>query len=84
DSLALIGNGPPVLQIPLINPAYKTNSFSVSLPTQCGRVYSLQYKNSLTDANWIALPLSAGNGNNITVTDTNATNSQRFYRVQQW
>jgi glycerol-3-phosphate dehydrogenase len=84
DSLALIGNGPPMLQIPLMNPAYGTNRFSVSLPSQSGRVYSLQYKNSLTDTNWIALPLNAGNGTSLLITDKSATNSQRFYRVQQW
>ena len=84
DSVALIGNGPPMLQIPLINPAYNTNCFIVSLPTLSGRVYSLQYKNSLTETNWIASPLNAGNGKTIIVTDTNATNLQRFYRVRQW
>ncbi len=84
DSLALIGTGPPALQVPLINPACNTNRFSVSLPTQSGRVYSLQYKNTLMDTNWIALPLNAGNGKTLIVTDTSATNSQRFYRVQQW
>jgi Regulator of chromosome condensation (RCC1) repeat len=84
DSVALIGNGPPVAQIALANPTYNTNSFSISVPSQSGRVYSLQYKNSLTDTNWIALPLNAGNGTNIIVTDKSATNSQRFYHVQQW
>ena len=84
DSLALIGNGPPVLQVPLINLIGTTNQFSVSLPTQSGRVYSLQYKNSLADSNWLALPLTAGNGNTVILTDLGATNSQRFYRVQQW
>jgi hypothetical protein len=84
DSLALVGNGPPVLQTPLINATYQTNRFGVSLPTQSGRVYSLQYKNSLTDTNWTALPLSADNGKSITVNDPSATNSERFYRVLQW
>ena len=83
-SLALIGNGPPLSQIPLTNPIYQTNRFSVSLPTLSGKVYSLQYKSALTDTNWIALPLKPGNGKTLTVTDTNATDSQRLYRVQQW
>ena len=84
DSLALIGSAPPFLDVPLSNPTAGTNSFSVSLPTQSGKVYVLQYKGSLTYSNWTALPLNAGNGETIIVTDTSATNSQRFYRVQQW
>jgi Regulator of chromosome condensation (RCC1) repeat/Immunoglobulin I-set domain/Immunoglobulin domain len=83
-SLALIGNGPPLSQIPLTNPDYQTNRFSVSLPTMSGNVYSLQYKSALTDTNWIALPLKPGNGKTVIVTDTNASDFQRFYRVQQW
>ncbi len=83
-NLALIGNGPPVLHAPLSNPKWGTNCFSLSLPTQSGRVYRLEYKNSPTESNWTALPLAAGNGGTLTLTDTTATSSQRFYRVRQW
>lgn len=83
-SLALIGNGPPVLQVPMINPVISTNNFSLSLPTQSGRVYVLQYKNLLSESNWTDLPLLAGNGGTILLTDTAANNSQRFYRVLRW
>jgi len=83
-SMALIGNGPPVSQAPLANPQFGANHFSLSLPTQSGRVYVLQYQASLSSTNWLSLPLVPGNGGTVTLTDSSATNSQRFYRVQRW
>jgi len=82
--MALIGNGPPVSQAPLANPQFAANHFSLSLPTQSGRVYVLQYQASLSSPNWLSLPLVPGNGGTVTLTDSSATNSQRFYRVQRW
>ncbi|HXP60746.1 MAG TPA: hypothetical protein VN829_09655, partial [Dongiaceae bacterium] len=61
-SLALVGDAPPVVHTSLLSPSWNAGSFSVSLPTQSGRVYRLEYKSSLADANWVALPLVAGNG----------------------
>jgi alpha-tubulin suppressor-like RCC1 family protein len=84
NNLALLGNAPPTLQAPMSNPAWTPGGFSVSLPTQSGRVYRLEYKTSLTDSNWTALPLAAGNGGALTLTDPTATNLQRFYRVRWW
>ena len=34
-----------------------------------GRVFALEYKASLSDSNWIALPLVAGTGKMLTLTD---------------
>jgi alpha-tubulin suppressor-like RCC1 family protein len=82
-SLALVGTNPPVTQVALFQPNFGTNGFSVSLPTQNGRVYQLQYKNSLADQNWQSLPLRAGNGGILQLTDP-ASVPQRFYRVEQW
>ena len=81
-SLALVGDGPPVLQRPVVNPAWDTNGFSVSVPTQNGRVYALEYKASPSGGNWTPLPLAAGAGGVLSLTDLTATNSQRFYRVR--
>ena len=83
-SLALIGNGPPVTQVLLSDPNLGNNNFGLSLPSQSGKVYVLQYQNSLSDGNWISLPLVPGNGGTLLLTDLTATNSQRIYRVQQW
>jgi hypothetical protein len=44
--------------------------------------YTLQYKNSLTDTQW--LPLTApqpGTGSTLSLIDTNAPGPRRFYRV---
>jgi hypothetical protein len=83
-SLALLGDDRPVLRARLSNPTKGANGFSVFLPTRSGRVYRLEYKNSLTDAQWTAMPLVAGNGGTSTLSDPTAPNTQRFYRVRQW
>ncbi|MBI4661077.1 MAG: hypothetical protein HY735_19785, partial [Verrucomicrobia bacterium] len=83
-SLALSGDGLPVVQVPLINPTLSADGFSVSLPTQSGRVFALEYKNSLTDAAWTPLPLVAGTGYERTLTDPTVAGAQRFYRVRRW
>lgn len=82
--LAIIGTGPQPGQIPCTNLKRNTNAFSLSLPSQYGHLYWLEYKNSLTDTNWKTLPLNLSTGATLNVTDTAATNSTRFYRVRQW
>ncbi len=82
--LALLGNGPTVLHALVATPILTANGFNVALPTQSGRVYRLEYKSSLAEDNWTALPLVAGNGGVRTLTDATATGAQRFYRVRQW
>jgi hypothetical protein len=85
NSLALIGDGPPVVQASLSHPTMTAEGFAVSVPTQSGRVYRLEYKNSLANGNWTALPLVAGTGHERTLTDPSASgSSQRFYRVRRW
>jgi len=83
-NLALVGGGPPTLCVPLANPSMLSNGFSASLPTRNGHVYALEYKNSLTDSQWLALPLVAGDGNTKTLTDSTASVAQRFYRAREW
>ncbi len=65
------------------NPRRVGNTFSVSVSTFSGKNYALQYKNFLSDTNWISLPSVAGDGTVKTLSDSNATNTQRFYRVSQ-
>lgn len=84
SSLALVGDAPPVVRASLVSPSWKAGGFSVSVPTQGGRVYRLEYRNSLANANWIALPLAAGNGGTRQLTDPRASGAQRFYRVRRW
>jgi len=80
----LLGDAPPILQVPLVDSTFAGNGFSTRLLTQSGRVYALEYKDSFTDTSWTALPLVAGNGGMKVLTDPTATNSQRFYRVRRW
>jgi len=83
-NLALIGTGPPLLHAVAANPVLVNNRFSLSLPAQSGKVFALEYKNLLTDPLWTGLPLVAGNGTNLLLTDPTAANPQRFYRVRRW
>jgi len=82
--LVILGNGPPVLTASLNRPTRTADGFSVSVPTQSGRVYALEYKHTLADAVWTALPLVAGTGHERTLIDATATGAQRFYRVRRW
>jgi alpha-tubulin suppressor-like RCC1 family protein len=82
--LALIGNSLPIQHAQITNPSLSGTNFSVQVPTQNGRVYSLEFKNSLNDPNWTALPLVAGVDGISILKDSTSTHSQRFYRVQRW
>lgn len=85
ETLALVANGPPPTQVTIYNPQLMPSGFSLSLPTQSGHVYRLEYKNSLSDSNWIPFPLTAGTGATLTISDSSAASSgQRFYRVSRW
>ncbi|HXI73859.1 MAG TPA: hypothetical protein VNN22_26245 [Verrucomicrobiae bacterium] len=83
-SLALIGAKPLTPQVRLSAPVWNYKTFSFSLPTQSGRIYSLECKSSLLETSWTPILLAAGNGHMRTLTESNATNLSRFYRVQQW
>jgi hypothetical protein len=82
--LALIGHAPPALRASANNAQVTGNSFSLSVPTQSGRTYRLEFRDLLTGGNWIALPLVAGTGTEMILFDANATAAQRFYRVRGW
>jgi len=83
-TLGLLGDGPPVQGAYLVQPRFGPGGFAVSLPSSSGRVYALEYKDSLADANWTALPLVAGTGGMLTLSDPGAPSSRRFYRVRKW
>jgi hypothetical protein len=83
-AVAIVGSAPPAGQVPLANPSLGPHGFSVSLPTRSGRVYALEYQDTFSNSTWTALPLAAGNGRTLTLTDPTAAGTQRFYRVRQW
>ena len=76
-SLALVGT--PGFQ--LLNPTWKANTFSVSVSSQSGTSYRLQYKNSLSDTTWNSLTPVSGNGGVLTLSDGSANGAGRIYRV---
>jgi hypothetical protein len=82
--VALLGYQPRHTRAAQVTPSVSTNGFSDSLPTQSGRVYRLEYKASLEETNWSALPLVAGKAGMLTLVDPTATNSGRLYRVRHW
>ncbi len=84
DTVALVGSSPPSPASPLIDFHRTSDSFSVSVPSRSGRVYRLEYKNSLVDDNWLALPLVSSTGGILTLTDSAGAAEQRFYRVREW
>ena len=84
NSLALVGNGPPVLQAPLTGERLQTNGFAAILPTSHGRVYRLEYQNAFTNQVWIGLPLQSGLGSPVQFLDPTPSSPARFYRVRRW
>jgi hypothetical protein len=64
----------------LFGPASVGTNFLVSIQTEPGKNYTLQYMNTL-GSSWQSLPPITGNGNVITVTNGAAGVSQRFYRL---
>ncbi len=84
DSLVLMGSRSPMQNVPLTASVLGTNGFTVALQTRNGRVYRLEYKNSLTSPIWSALPLQAGSGGILSLNDPSPFAMQRFYRVTRW
>jgi len=65
--VAVIGDGPPITGTAELNPSFSSDGFALTLPSQSGRVYALEFAQSLDAASWTSLPLTAGNGAAITL-----------------
>jgi alpha-tubulin suppressor-like RCC1 family protein len=83
-SAAVVSDQPMPRQVQVLKASRNGDSFSLSVPSQGGRVYRLEYSTSLTDPNWTGLPLVAGTGGLLTLSDSSAPNAPRFYRVRRW
>lgn len=82
-SLALCASAaasPPSLE--LVNPAWTNNTFSVNLQSQLGLSYTLQSSTLLAPPTWTVVQSMQGTGGTLTLTDSSASDAQRFYRVQ--
>ena len=74
--VAVVGPG-----LAVSKPGYANGVFRLSVPTEQGRLYSLEFSDSLAAAKSTALPAVAGDGTVTLLVDPAATNQQRFYRV---
>jgi uncharacterized delta-60 repeat protein len=75
--------GDAVLTTPeLVNLVHSNGVFRVSLATANGENYFLEFKNSLTEGTWTALPAVAGDGTFKVLEHPSATGPRGFYRVR--
>ena len=80
---SLVLRGQPPAALLLTSATRSGGGFAVSVPTTRGKVYFLEYKNTLTDAQWTLLNAAPGDGGLKILTDASAGVAQRFYRVRQ-
>jgi hypothetical protein len=71
----------PITRPILLNPALNGTTFTASFASQAAVTYLIQYKNSLDAATWELLQTIPGDGTTKTITDSNATVPNRFYRI---
>ncbi len=69
-------------QVTRLSPFASGNRFSFSFPTESGRTYLVEHTISLSPVYWQTLTNVVGDGSVISVTDTNQTEAQQFYRVK--
>jgi alpha-tubulin suppressor-like RCC1 family protein len=83
-SLALKTDGRSSPSVALSNPMREGNIFHAAANTQSGRVYVLQYSDSLEVTNWTSFPLVPGTGAERMFVDSTAGVAARFYRLRGW
>ena len=77
-SLSLITSPKPVLALP----TWLANQFQMRLIGVSNQNYTLQMSTNLSSTNWISLFITNNmTTNSFLLTDPNATNQQRFYRI---
>jgi hypothetical protein len=80
--IASAASAPP-LTVPALNMIRSGQNCGISFMTAVGRVYTVEFKNSLLETNWTALPSFSGDGTLKTIIDTNSASlSCRFYRTR--
>lgn len=72
---------------PLVRPVIKefglaSSTFSVTVPTEPGVNYFLEWKQFLSDSAWITVQSANGDGNDVILSDASATGNNRVYRVR--
>jgi hypothetical protein len=74
----------PAAPLQATSPMLANGVFSVRVTTKAGKNYALEYKDSLSTANWTALPTVAGDGTVKVLSDPAATTPRRFYRIKEF
>ena len=72
----------PALKTTLTHVGHSGQTTTFNFQTEGCRTHFVQYKNSLTDAQWQSLTTIMGDGTVATVTDSTASGNSRFYRVE--
>jgi hypothetical protein len=72
------GGSAPVITSPKLTGA----TFTLSVPTQVGTNYVLEFKNSLSGTIWTPLQTNNGNGAMLNLTNTGTFGPSRFYRIR--
>ncbi len=67
----------------LFAPTKLETNFNISIQSEPGEIYTVQYAGSLSALNWSNLSSVTGNGSVITVTNSTIGTSNRFYRLMQ-
>jgi len=66
----------------VIAPTMTHGSFNLSIPTQSGKSYTVQYKSKLTDQTWTNMQTVVGTGGLLIITNpTSPQQPTRFYRI---
>jgi hypothetical protein len=73
--------GPDVpAQLQIVDLVLGTQGFGLSIDTESGKSYRVEFKNALSDAQWQTLTTLQGDGTRQSASDS-VTEAQRFYRV---
>lgn len=80
-SLALTEPGTSLPLFSLVNPVLNGGIFRVSLSSEPGRSYRLEYRDAAAEGTWTQLPAVQGTGGTLTLTNNDAATAIRVYRV---
>jgi GH25 family lysozyme M1 (1,4-beta-N-acetylmuramidase) len=72
------GSSAPVIS----NPKLNGTTFTLSIPTEIGTNYVLEYKNSISDPIWTPLQTNGGNGSIMNLTNLGTIDPIRFYQIR--
>lgn len=80
---AAIRARPGAAPLRLKDPVRTQGSFSLSISTEAGLGYTLEFNDALQETGWVAFPRVVGTGGEVWLTDPSPVTAQRFYRVRR-